>query len=523
MNRIASCILSVTVGFLIIGCGGRDTNGTLVYADSLIKQHQDDSAMNVLTRISPEELKDEGDTAYYNLLMTQVRYRLYLPPLQDSTMINNSIEYFKGKDYEMLARAYYYKGVTDEERGNMKSAIISLKNAENMLEDINDEDFKNYIIESIAFINFRNDEYSLALEYGKKTLKLAQKRNNKTDIAYALNIIGLAYSELGKQDSAYYYMMQIIPYLKDIREKERAALLNNIYAHSKDYQRNKTIEYLKASYKIDSNSVACSNLARYYYKIGMKEESDKMWELALKDTSLDARIKYTKGLMEQREEEGKYQDVGELSKKLLVLSDSLKYKQQEDKIKDLQTEYDKRIEQKKAENDTKLLACIVIILTLTVALVAVYNKVKAGKATALLAEKRLQAQAYKEKIAELEASGSKDKGSIEEMKRVLGKLNEKHAQTLSRGKELYEHIKSGGTIVKWNKTDLIDYIDFYWSVDMVFVSDMRMGYDKISPRYQLFMILQHLDYNDEEIMRIMGIGKSTVRSIRTRIKKAKKR
>jgi len=317
-------------------------------------------------------------------------------------------------------------------------------------------------------------------------------------------------------------MMQIIPYLKDMREKERAALLNNIYVHSKNAQRNKTIEYLKESYRIDSNSVACSNLARYYYKMGMNEESDKMWELALKDTSLDAQIKCTKGLMKQREKEGRYKDVGVLSQRLLALSDSLKHKLQEEKVKDIQTDYDKRMEQEKMESNIKLLVCIMIILLLAVALVAIYNKVKAGNARTLLAEERLQAQAYKEKIRELEASGSKDKDCIEEMKRALGKLNGKHAQTLSWGRELYEHIKGGGTVVEWKKSDFINYIDFYWSVDMMLVSGIRTGYDNLSPKYQFFMILHHAGYTDGDIMRIMGIGESTVRSIRTRIKKAKR-
>jgi len=157
---------------MVAGCGGGKTNEMLAYADSLISRNQDDSAMTVLNGITTKDLKADGDIAYYNLLMTQVRYRLYLPPLPDTMMINKSIEYFLGKDNELLARSYYYKGVTDEERGNVKSAIINLKNAENIVKEIDNVELENKILKSIAFINHRNNEYLLALEYGKNFFSL---------------------------------------------------------------------------------------------------------------------------------------------------------------------------------------------------------------------------------------------------------------------------------------------------------------------------------------------------------------
>lgn len=530
--KLVSLIFTVFVGCTLTGCGNRKANDMLIYADSLISRNQDDSAMTILNIIEKKGLKDEMDIAYYNLLMTQVRYRLYLPPLPDSTMINKSIEYFKenGKDNEMLTRSYYYKGVTDEERGNVKSAILNLKNAENSVRETINDELENKIFNSIAFINYRNNEYSLALEYGKKTLLLSKKLKKNVDIAYALDVIALAYSGLGKKDSADFYMLKIIPYLKYIRDKERATLLNNIYAHSDETQRIKTIEYLKEAYRIDSSSVASSNLARYYHKMGMREESDKMWEQAMKDTNLVSQIKYTRGLIKQREDEGRYKDVGDLSKKLILLSDSLKHKQQEEKIKDLQTEYDNRIAQEKLADLIRLAVCLAIIALLAVALVAIYNKVKAGKAKAQLAIDRMQMQALEAKIKEFEKEQEerREKGNnedkekdriIEDMKRALEKLKEKNALTLSRGRELYEHIKGGGKTSKWSNDDFVAYIDYYWSVDIAIISKIQTTYSGLSPRYLFVCLLLHQNLNEDDIMRIMGISPSTVRSIKSRIRK----
>lgn len=530
--KLISFILTILAGCMFAGCGGRKVNNMLAHADSLISKEQDDSAMTVLKEIEEKGLKDEGDIAYYNLLMTQVRYRLYLPPLPDSAMMNKSIEYFKknGKDKELFARSYYYKGVTDEERGNVKSAILNLKIAENTAKEIENIELRNKILGSLAFINYRNNEFLLSLEYGKKYLQLSKNIKNNTNIAYALDVIALAYNGLGKEDSADYYMSQVIPYLKDIKEIKRAALLNNIYTNCNRLENDKAIEYLKESYNIDSSSVACSNLARYYYKMGMIEESDKMWDKAMQETDLNLLIKYTRGLIKQREDEGRYKDVGDLSKKLILLSDSLKHKQQEEKIKDLQTEYDNRIAQEKLADLIRLAVCLAIIALLAVALVAIYNKVKAGKAKAQLAIDRMQMQALEAKIKEFEKEQEerREKGNnedkekdriIEDMKRALEKLKEKNALTLSRGRELYEHIKGGGKTSKWSNDDFVAYIDYYWSVDIAIISKIQTTYSGLSPRYLFVCLLLHQNLNEDDIMRIMGISPSTVRSIKSRIRK----
>lgn len=86
--------------------------------------------MKILKSISVENLKDESNRAYYNLLMTQTRHVLYMTPMPDS-IINGCIEYYtKHYDAEKLAKAYYYNGIILTNKNNYQKAINSLKRGE---------------------------------------------------------------------------------------------------------------------------------------------------------------------------------------------------------------------------------------------------------------------------------------------------------------------------------------------------------------------------------------------------------
>ena len=56
-------------------------------------------------------------------------------------------------------------------------------------------------------------------------------------------------------------------------------------------------------------------------------------------------------------------------------------------------------------------------------------------------------------------------------------------------------------------------------IDAEYVDFIDNGYDGLSMKSKFFLILEHMGRNSAEIMQIMGIADSTVRSIRSRINK----
>lgn len=130
MNRITYLIIFFVL--LAVGCtnDGR-TNKSLVEIDSLLGKGLVDSAYNCLQAIPQKDLRTTDDSAYYYLLDTQSKYRLY-KPIETTKDIEFSIRvYSKGtENSDKLASAYYYKSMASYDLGRIRESVIDLKKAE---------------------------------------------------------------------------------------------------------------------------------------------------------------------------------------------------------------------------------------------------------------------------------------------------------------------------------------------------------------------------------------------------------
>ena len=112
------------------GCGGHPHYDTrLTAADNLLKQDMD-STLTLLEAINLGSLGNEADRAYHALLLTEARYRCYIPATSDS-LINVALDYYErhGEEREKLTRAYIYKGAVIEELGQYREAMQYYKQA----------------------------------------------------------------------------------------------------------------------------------------------------------------------------------------------------------------------------------------------------------------------------------------------------------------------------------------------------------------------------------------------------------
>ena len=104
----------------------------LLRADSLLQNIQDSqAALEQLNGLEPSSLTSEGDKAYYDLLLTQARYKCYILATSDSA-INSALEYYKqhSDEQDKLIRSYIYKGAVMEELGVPDTAMMMYKQAE---------------------------------------------------------------------------------------------------------------------------------------------------------------------------------------------------------------------------------------------------------------------------------------------------------------------------------------------------------------------------------------------------------
>lgn len=99
------------------------TKGSLINIDTLLTRNLLDSARNELDEISLNRIQSKADSAYYFLLNTETNYRLHGPNPSDSSICYSVNYYESTNNKELLARAYYYKGVSVYYTNNIEKAI----------------------------------------------------------------------------------------------------------------------------------------------------------------------------------------------------------------------------------------------------------------------------------------------------------------------------------------------------------------------------------------------------------------
>ena len=182
-------------------------------ADSIMNSNCD-SALVLLSQIDGAKLCSNSGRAYYALLLTEARYKNFIP-LENDSLISIATEYYsKNNDSHLYGRALMYRGCALFEAMDYNGAIMEYKKAE--LEFEKDTNFtmlglintrlgeiyeKTYEDENIII-----ERYSKAAQY----FKLAKDSLRTAD----------SYKSLGRQfifttgrDSAEFYLKRAISYM----------------------------------------------------------------------------------------------------------------------------------------------------------------------------------------------------------------------------------------------------------------------------------------------------------------------
>ena len=69
--------------------------------------------------------------------------------------------------------------------------------------------------------------------------------------------------------------------------------------------------------------------------------------------------------------------------------------------------------------------------------------------------------------------------------------------------------------------DFLCFIEYYRIIDFNFVTHLEEDYNNLSNRNMMFMILFHMNKNDEEVAKIMGVSEDSLRMTKTRLRRKK--
>lgn len=521
MTKIILClILSVLI---LTNCSNdNDTHEKLSEIERLLEKEKYELAMNNLSDINVKRLNEENK-AYYDLLMTQANFCLDKQTDSDS-LINESIRFYEENNNKiLLAKAYYYKGITCYQRGNKSEGINLIKKAEHLAKGTSDLNFITKIYINLSFINIDTGNYQTGLSYAKKALQTARKANNKILVALSMNKINAAFNCMGKIDSCLVYSQKTIPYIKHLNKNDKLEVLTNIsigFVNKGLYD--EAILYAKKSLEIKPNAHAYYIIGSIYFERG---ENQKAWQLlndALNTNGLELKAEVLLWMADLKKEEGKYKEASELEERALATKDSIKIKQQTEHMLSLQNNAERKAADEQAQNRLVIAISAVMVVAAAVMIsMLAYNRRRRNATKRQIEDISRTTEQYRQKISELDKEKDKNEKEIEKLNKKIESLKERRMTILGHGRTLYDELEKGGKTITWTKDDYEAVIEYYRTIDPKTIESIEHNYKKLTPYNTFILIMADNGKTNDEIMQTTGISYSALRTMKHRINKVK--
>lgn len=520
MKKIIFTLLAFVM--TIVGCDDDATSEQLKQIDALLADGKVDSVGIFLNRIAMSNLQSESDSAYYYLIKTEFLYRKWIPVESDSA-ISYSLNYYqRTNDMEKCARAYYYKGVAILENIDMGQAILMVKQAEELANKTNNLLLQHKIFETLSHYNSNAYEYNLALHYAKKAYQVSKELNDKNRQAIALIYMAGDYHSLGRMDSLAICVQECLPLTNFITDRDKAYLYTRMGELYADNEPEMAKKYLLKAESLHPQLWTYLSLSNIYLKENNAQKAQAVWEKALKmSESIEAGIGIFTAMRQQSMEQEDYRQANILADSIILRHQKYYEAKEKDRISEIQAKYDKEAAERNIKERVMGWSLVLLLIVTTIISWLSYRSYKGMRAKKELAETKVQLEAYTRKAEELEKNDKTNTREIGELHKKINELHYRHAGILAKGKELFDAIEAGGTTVRWSKDDFINYLEYYKLKDLPFVNEMETSYNRLSPKYIFFAVLEHEGHDEEDIQHIMGISEGTLRSTRSRINSKK--
>ncbi len=550
--KISRLICFLPISLFIVSCSQNEIYSSLKTAEDIINDNPD-STLSILREIGYDALKDNQLKALYGLLYTSANIKKQKVPDNDS-LIDYSIKIFENNnDYYHLADAYYYKGTINYAKKQLEVGVEYLKKAECLSIENGYSQITNKILERLSYLNYTTDNKDLTLEYSKKFLDSSMELKDKTLISRAFIMVASSYAAVNMSDSAYSYIDHALRNINDVDSVLKAEILVNV--GEMFYERGEmNLSEHKAlqSDSTHSNPHAKFLLGKIKYQRGDTLRAKEYWDEALSVKDVKIKKELYKIVANYYAEVRNYNDAYIISMKLDSLNDNINNSSKT--TQELQLKYDRA--KSESELYQKIFYALVIAFLASAALFVSFRyhqrRVKSYNSTInTLTNKNdtykseienfsekvnmyqheiglyvSKVSNYEEEISKniekiklLKTSDRSKQKEIDELKDNISTLYKSIMSELQKGNTIYETIKNKKPIVHYSDEDLSSLVDFYKIINNKVFSGWLERYTTLSVRQYVFLILEHLGFDDYDIADVLGVSDTTVRSTRSRIKK----
>ena len=488
------------------------------------KINRPEEARAMLAKVNTSSLT-EGGMAEYGLLKTIVAYKTHRQ-LENDSLISASIDYYNlhGGDW-LRSRAYLYRGIIRMYRfGNIIDAVRDFKVAENISERNDDEELKNHVYQRLAHANYYFRNHPSILKYSQKLLDSSTELKDSVMMLKSLLMCATAHADMDQLDSAYIYIK------KAIAQEKHAdmSILSDIYSMMSEIyaEKGETIkaeEYLHKWNQIDSTHTTWYLVPAYIRKAqGEYEKAIKLAKLGSEDGDQRTRRKCLELLSELYELTGDQEKALETSM-LIHEYDDLKYTNQAMLMVDWQQKFDEVQQTKEFYRRTTwmqgLIIALIVVVVLAIGVGMWWHRRKVRRLSFRLDEDARRISELRTKIEQQEKSGKDSGQEMARLKEELESRMERISGTLLVGTQMYSQLQQRQGIAEATAKELQCLVDYFAQLRPKRWQEWERKYKDLSTAQYVFLIMQDdLRYDDETIAAALDVKRTSVRSMRSRIK-----
>lgn len=509
--------------FLAACCDNPQPNQDLLSAYEFVKKGEFDAAKTIAKNTS---CLTDADSALFRIVREVACVNENDWNYNDSLDIEKNINFFEGDD-EKSAWAHLCKSSYLYRFGYWDKAAVEGRNAEKLAENTDCDELKFLIYFQLALCNINSYNFDFYDEAVEKMQKYAVTNNNRANYYY-LKCFGYDLGRLNL-DSAKYYAKKAVECI----ENEPIKNMTDVFFYYKyaelvcDEDDSTAEKYIKKSMEFDTLRQAYSVLGKIYLKRGDANTATQYFEKSSNGNYwCENEEKINRWLHEFFAEKEDYKAAYGYSLKRIAAKDSIINYLEDNDIKPVQTRFEGELKNLKLKTafDRKIFMIILIssVILAVLFLMVVFQKLKLSERSRKISDAQRTINDYNQKINKLQKSNT-DRNN-EEIKFLLQKiraLEMKFSDIYVHGKELYNQIINGQKIGRWSKDDYKNFIDYYQSIDFMFVYSFETDYIRLSDRQKIFLILCHIGKTKEEIMQIMTLEDGSFRSMKSRVEKQK--
>ena len=503
-----------------------------------------DSARVILEKVRMDALTKSGQ-AEYGLLKTIVDYKTF-GTIKNDSLISASIAYYdRHGDEWRRGRAYLYRGALKMYRAqdipnSIKDSIVidqdtlvaqkvppeyhqgaikDIKTAEAIAEDIDDEKLKNHAYELMAYTNISFEDYSRILKYSQKWLDSSIKLNDSVKTLRSLFLCASTYNRMGKTDSAYVYLKKGVELAK-----HAGTWLQAYEQYSKNSEIYLTLGGIKCaedSLKVLEEMKGYLTRAQSLKEQGRYDEAIRQVKQGMKYGGQQNRLKCWELLYEIYKLMGDQEQAS--FAKSQIYNGMYSWGRMDTSMTDWQRNLDNERQTKKLNHRLSWMQGLTIALIMVVAIAIVvgtwWHRRKVRRLSFRLDEDARRISELRTNIEQLEKSGAENWQEMERMKKELENRMERISGTLLVGTQMFSQLQQHQCIAEATAKEQQCLVDYFAQLRPKRWQEWERKYKNLSTAQYVFLIMQDdLHYDDEAIAAALNVKRTSVRSMRSRIK-----